>query len=213
MLGYGEVLTVALKLDRRTFLKLAGAATGSAALGQVLGPLSLEGLSAGAPGADGTRIVPVACNTNCGGRCRVLAHVRDGVIVRVSTEGGADPAGNPQLRACLRGRAIHERFGRGDRLLHPLKRVGLRGEARFERVSWDEAVDLVASNLKAVVERHGPGALYVQYGTGDGGALAGEYWAQRLTNLLGGHLSYYNSYSSACLRYTAPYMVGYRDTS
>jgi anaerobic dimethyl sulfoxide reductase subunit A len=200
---------VTLKLDRRTFLKLAGAATGSAALERVLGPLSLEGF----PGADGTRIVPVACNTNCGGKCRVLAHVRDGVVVRISTEGGADTDGIPQLRACLRGRAIHERFGRADRLLYPMKRVGPRGEARFERVSWDEAVDLVASNLKAVVEKHGPGALYVQYGTGDCGALAGEFWAQRLTNLLGGHLSYYNSYSSACLRYTAPYMVGYRDTN
>lgn len=204
---------MALSLDRRTFLKLTGAATGTAALGQVLGPLPLEGLGAAGAGPDGTRVGPVVCNTNCGGRCRVLAHVKNGVIVRISTEGGEDAAGTPQLRACLRGRAIHERFGRKDRLLHPLKRVGRRGEARFERIPWDEAIDLIAVNLRAVLDEHGPGALYVQYGTGDSGALAAESWAQRLTNVLGGHLGYYNSYSSACLRYTAPYMVGYRDTN
>ncbi len=202
-----------LKLDRRTFLKLTGAATGSAALGQILTPLSLEGIGPVAIGPDGTRIVPVACNTNCGGRCRVLAHVRNGAVIRISTEGGADPSEIPQLRACLKGRAIHERFNRPGRLRYPMKRVGARGEGRFERVSWDEAIDLIASNLKSVVDRHGPGSVYVQYGSGDCGALAGEFCAQRLMNLMGGYLSYYNSYSSACLRYTAPYIAGYRDTN
>ena len=202
-----------LKLDRRTFLKLTGAAAGTAALGQVLDPLSLAGISPTGIGPDGTRVIPVVCNTNCGGRCRVLAHVRHGVVVRIETDGAPDSAGRPQLRACLKGRAIHERFYRPGRLRYPMKRVGARGEGRFQRVSWDEAIDRVASNLKAVVDRHGPGSVYVQYGTGDCGALAGELAAQRLMNLMGGYLGYYNSYSSACLRYTAPYMVGYRDTS
>ena len=160
-----------LKLDRRTFLKLTGAATGSAALGQILNPLSLEGISPADAGPDGTRVVPVACNTNCGGRCRVLAHVRNGVVIRISTEGGADRSESPQLRACLKGRAIHERFNRPGRLKYPMKRVGARGEGRFERVSWDEAIDLIASNLKSVVDRHGPGSVYIQYGR----AIAGPW--------------------------------------
>ena len=204
---------MALKLDRRTFLRLTGAAAGTAALGRVLGPLSLEGGGPFETLPDGTRLIPVACNTNCGGRCRVLAHVRNGIIVRVSTEGGSDPATSPQLRACLKGRAIHERFDRPGRLMYPMKRTGARGEGRFQRISWDEAVDLIAANLMAVVDRHGPGAVYVQYGSGDCGALAGEFWAQRLMNLMGGYLGYYNSYSSACLRYTAPYITGARDTN
>ncbi len=202
-----------LKLDRRTFLRLSGAAIGSAALGEALGPLSLAQAVPIELKADGTKVIAAVCNHNCGGRCRIQAHVKDGVVVRISSELGSDPAGQPQLRACLKGRAIRNRLYNPNRLKYPQKRVGTRGEGRFQRIPWDEAVDIIASNLKAVVERHGPGAVYIQYATGDNGAISGVVAAERLMNLMGGHLGYYNSYSSACLRYTAPYVVGYRDTS
>ena len=47
----------------------------------------------------------------------------------------------PQLRACVRGRAYLRRQYHPDRLLYPMKRVGKRGEGKFERISWDEALD------------------------------------------------------------------------
>jgi anaerobic selenocysteine-containing dehydrogenase len=54
-----------------------------------------------------------------------------------------------------------------DRILYPLRRVGPKGEGRFERASWDEALDGVASRLQAVIEEHGPAAIlpYSFYGT------------------------------------------------
>jgi anaerobic dimethyl sulfoxide reductase subunit A len=202
-----------LTLDRRTFLKLSGAAVGSAALGDLLGPLRLDQAVPIEVEADGTKVIAAVCNHNCGGRCRIRAHVKDGIVVRISSEAGPDPAGRPQLRACLKGRAIRSRLYNPDRLKYPQKRTGTRGEGKFQRISWDEAVESIASNLKAVADRHGPGSVYIQYATGDNGAVSGVAAAERLMNLMGGHLGYYNSYSSACLRYTAPYMVGYRDTS
>jgi hypothetical protein len=51
------------------------------------------------------------------------------------------------------------------------------------------------------------------YGTGDCGAVRGRESAQRLMNLLGGYLGYYNNYSAACLEYTAPFVTGVRDTN
>ncbi len=70
-------------------------------------------------------------------------HVEQGRIVRIET----DTRGEPQLRACLRGRAYRQRVYSPDRLKYPMKRTGDRGEGEFERISWDEALDTVAREL------------------------------------------------------------------
>ncbi len=163
--------------------------------------------------APGTKVVPVLCNNNCGGRCVLKAHVRDGIVVRITTDDSPDDESRPQLRACLKGRSMRSRIYDPNRLLYPLKRVGKRGEGKFERISWDEAIDLIASKLRRTIEVHGNQSVYIMYGTGDCGAIRGRESAQRLMNLLGGYLGYYNNYSAACLEYTAPFMTGVRDTS
>ena len=56
-------------------------------------------------------------------------------IVRLDTDDRPDTVAAPQLRACVRGRAYLRRQYHPDRLLHPLRRVGPRGEGRFERIS------------------------------------------------------------------------------
>jgi anaerobic dimethyl sulfoxide reductase subunit A len=201
-----------IKLDRRSFLKLTGATAGTVTAGEIFGRRVLDRLFQ-AEAAAATKVIAAVCNNNCGGRCQVRAHVKDGVIVRISTDEAPDRAERPQLRACLKGRSLRNRIHHPDRLRYPMRRVGNRGEGKFRRISWDEAVDFIAAQLRSVVDRHGPGAVYIQYGTGDCGAITGVAAARRLMNLMGGYLGYYNSYSSACLRYTAPYVVGYRDTS
>lgn len=160
-----------------------------------------------------TRVVNVLCNNNCGGRCVLKAHVKAGVVVRISTDDSPDILESPQLRGCLKGRSMRTRIYDPNRLLRPLKRVGQRGEGRFAQVSWDEAIDLIASNLKRTIEAYGNEAVYIMYGTGDCGAVRGRESAQRLMNLLGGYLGYYNTYSAACLEFTAPFITGVRDTS
>src|SRR3972149_4515327 len=96
--------------------------------------------------AGNEKVVPTVCASHCGGACLLKVHVKDGVITRIETDDGEEP----QLRGCLRGRAYRQRVYSPDRLLYPMRRVGARGEGRFERISWDEALDKVASEQQRV---------------------------------------------------------------
>lgn len=83
------------------------------------------------------KIVWSSCNVNCGSRCPLRVHVKEGKVVRVEPDNtGEDTFGTHEIRACLRGRGLRKWVYSPDRLLHPLKRVGRRGEGRFARISW-----------------------------------------------------------------------------
>ena len=158
----------------------------------------------------GERMVRTGCPShNCGGRCLLKVHVRDGVIVRIETDDrpGDTPA-DPQLRACVRGRAYRQRQYHPGRLRQPLKRTGKRGEGRFEPVGWDEALDHVAAEFERIKKAHGNEAFYVPYGTGSYNQTNGRQTAQRLMNLYGGSLGFYNSYSWAAIAAATPYVYG-----
>jgi anaerobic dimethyl sulfoxide reductase subunit A len=157
----------------------------------------------------GERIVRVGCPAhNCGGRCLLVAHVSNGVITRLGTDDRPDSVADPQLRACTRGRAYLRRQYHPDRLRTPLRRVGRRGEGRFERVSWDSALDLMAFEIERVRERHGSQALFVPYGTGSYNQTNGSQTARRLLNLYGGCLGIWNSYSWAAINVATPTVYG-----
>lgn len=153
-----------------------------------------------------------ACLVNCGSRCVLRAFTNDGKVTRIETDNtGKDIYGDHQIRACLRGRSMRKRIHSEERLLYPMKRVGKRGEGKFERISWDEALDTVAEKLKQTIAKYGNEAVYLQYGSGtyqmvNGGRTAGT--ARRLLNLLGGHLDYYGTYSTAQISAAAPYTFG-----
>ncbi|MBI4787635.1 MAG: molybdopterin-dependent oxidoreductase [Chloroflexi bacterium] len=155
------------------------------------------------------RLVRVGCPAhNCGGRCLLIAHVQDGVITRLDTDDRPDTLAAPQLRACVRGRAYLRRQYHPDRLLYPMKRVGARGEGKFERISWDEALDTVAQQMRRVKATYGNSALFVPYGTGSHNQLNGSQTARRLMNLFGGCLGFYNSYSWGAINIATPYVYG-----
>jgi anaerobic dimethyl sulfoxide reductase subunit A len=161
------------------------------------------------------RIVLSSGAHNCGGRCVVRLHVRGDRIVRISSEGDegeADPAEAPQLRACARCRAYRERMYHPDRLLRPLRRSGARGEGAFVPISWDEALDRVAADLRRSMERYGPDSILIHYGTGNEGLLAERNWMKRLVGLMGGYLGTYNSYSTACATVSTPFVYGTNET-
>ncbi|MCU0244380.1 MAG: molybdopterin-dependent oxidoreductase [Acidobacteria bacterium] len=153
---------------------------------------------------------------NCGGRCLLKVYVRDGVIVRIETDDRpGDTLADPQLRACVRGRAYRKRQYHSDRLMFPLKRVGKRGEGKFARVSWDEALDRVAAEFARIKKSYGNQAFYVPYGTGSYNQINGRQTAQRLMNLYGGlmnlyggSLGFYNSYSWAAISAATPTVYG-----
>ncbi|MEW5724498.1 MAG: molybdopterin-dependent oxidoreductase [Thermodesulfobacteriota bacterium] len=90
--------------------------------------------------------VPTMCY-QCKAECAILARVEDGVLKEIR--------GNPRARgkACVKGMSGVSLEYSPDRLTHPLKRVGERGEGRFERISWDEALDILTGKLKELRER------------------------------------------------------------
>jgi len=192
-------------VDRRCFLKWGATAGAWALSGPLLQiPIRPDGTleaSSGQTAPPGIRIVRTGCPShNCGGRCLLKLHLRDGVIIRIETDDRpADTLAAPQLRACARGRAYRRRQYHPDRLLHPLKRTGKRGEGRFEQITWDEALDRMAAELTRVKTKYGNSALFVPYGTGSYSQTNGRQTAQRLMNFFGGSLGHYNNYSWACM--------------
>ncbi|MBI4286128.1 MAG: molybdopterin-dependent oxidoreductase [Chloroflexi bacterium] len=129
------------------------------------------------------QVITTLCASHCGGSCLLKLHVQDGVIKRIETDDGEEP----QLRACQRGRAYRQRLYAPERLLYPLKRVGERGEGKFRRISWDEALDTVAGEIKRVRDTYGPASiLYMNLG-GDLGRLQTVVMMARVLALAGGY--------------------------
>ncbi len=147
-----------------------------------------------------------SCTVNCGAHCALKFHVQNGVLDWVESDNLAETDGAPQMRACLRGRAMRYWLNAPDRLNYPMKRTGKRGEGKFERISWDEAYDLLASEIKRVVKDYSNEAVYVSYATGLWPFYGSPF--ARLMNCYGGHLRYYGDYSSAQLQAGCFYTYG-----
>jgi anaerobic dimethyl sulfoxide reductase subunit A len=104
------------------------------------------------------------------------------VIVRIES----DTEDEEQFRACLRGRSYRQRLYHSDRLIYPLRRAGERGEGKFERISWGEALETVARELKRVRDTYGNQALFYIGYSGGHGQLHGMRAVFRLLNKFGG---------------------------
>jgi len=155
------------------------------------------------------KVVLTSGSHNCGGRCVVKAHVKDERIIRISTEDNIpDSYDTPQLRGCLRCRSYRNYLYNYDRLKYPMKRVGKRGEGKFERISWEEAINTIAKNTKKIMSEYGSDAIYMTYATGNAGRLAETEWMGRLLGMYGGYLSFYGTYSTACAQKATPYTFG-----
>ncbi|MFX1488050.1 MAG: molybdopterin-dependent oxidoreductase [Promethearchaeota archaeon] len=126
--------------------------------------------------------INTGCCHDCGGRCSLIAHVKDGKIIRFETDNGEEP----QLRACLRGRAYRQKVYHPDRLKYPMRRIGERGEGKFERISWDEALDTVANKLKEIKEKYGNSSILFIPGSGNQGMLHGVAPHGLMLNQFGG---------------------------
>jgi anaerobic dimethyl sulfoxide reductase subunit A len=186
-------------LSRRSFLKWSAATGVTAALASKIdlldGVYPLKKVLA----AGEETIIPTGCAHNCGGRCVLKAHVQDGVIVRITTDTDRpDDPNDPRLIACMRGRAYRRRLYAPSRLKTPLRRTGERGSGQFEEISWEEALDQVASELQRVKDQYGNSAIYSHYSSGSYTEMTGANPTRRLLNMFGGVLGYYNSYSTAC---------------
>ncbi len=198
-------------LSRRSFMKWSAALGGTAALAGGLN-YGLKATESTASADEVSRILTTSCVHNCGSRCILQAEVKDGTVVRLLTDQQfPDTFERPRAIACLRGRSQRRRNYAPERLKYPMKRVGKRGEGEFERISWEEALDTVANELKRVKETYGNEAVYYQYSSG---VIAGGIdmcWkggaAVRLLSLYGGYVNFYGSYSAACYGAVYPYIT------
>ena len=196
-------------LSRRTFVKgsLAGLALAGASGSALYGcaPQSQGDGANGAADAPADQIAWSQCNVNCGGNCVFQWHSRDGKIVYMESDNTGDDA--LQARACLRGRSMRRWINHPDRLTKPMKRVGKRGEGKFEEISWDEAIDTIASELKRVIDTYGNEAIYVNYATGMY-SCTGKQPGLRLLGMLGGYVNQAYDYSTNMLSAAMPFMYG-----
>ena len=99
----------------------------------------------------------------CHGGCGVLAHIKDGKLVKL--EGDPDHPWS-HGRLCARVLAMTQYIDHPDRLRHPLKRIGKRGEGKWQQISWDEAFDLIEKKMKHIREEFGPESVVFNAGTG-----------------------------------------------
>lgn len=108
------------------------------------------------------RIIKSACRM-CHGVCQVLVHMEDERVVKIT----GDPE-SPTSRGylCPKGAASPELLYHKARILHPLRRAGRRGENRWERISWDDALDEMAQRLLAIKEESGSEYVGMTQGTG-----------------------------------------------
>ncbi|MEG0776245.1 MAG: DMSO/selenate family reductase complex A subunit [Raoultibacter sp.] len=196
-------------VSRRSFFKTSGALGALAVAGGSLAATeSLFGSAVPQAHAEAEdKVVWGHCAINCPGRCALKFHVKDDEVVWVDTCTSKDATfDEPQPRACLRGRTYRRWMNSPDRINYPMKRVGKRGEGKFEQISWDEAIDTITSELKRVISTYGNEAVYIDYATGSSSTTARTF--NRLMSLLGGYLNFYNSYSAAQIAYITPYVFG-----
>ncbi len=109
------------------------------------------------------KIIKTTCKS-CHGGCGVLVTVNDGVITHI--EGNPDTPTRGTM--CSKGLSSIQHINHPDRLKHPLKRMGKRGEGKWQQITWDEALDTVAARMKQSIEKYGPSSIAVSQGTGRG---------------------------------------------
>src|ERR1700741_2285781 len=119
--------------------------------------------------APARRSVRAVCPHDCPDTCSMLGGGEDG---RAVTIGFGPPPASPAPFLCAKVTQYLDRVYSPERTLHPLRRVGRKGEGRFERVSWDEALDLVADGLRRTSERWGAQAILPYSYAGNMGVLS-----------------------------------------
>jgi len=149
----------------------------------------------GAASLKGERAVYTTCLCNCGStsQCVFKAHVKDGVVVAVEPDDryntgigredevlSEEDLGRVRLqrRPCTRGLVFHKYIYFPDRVLYPLKRdpSSRRGEGKYLRISWEEALSIIARKMTEIRERYGPYSIITPYMPNETAARLFSLW-------------------------------------
>lgn len=149
--------------------------------------------------------VSIASNCDCGSKCKMLALTAEGCLLGIEpdTYGTSIP-----FHGCPRGQAYGETYLTSKRLRFPMKRIGMRGDGKFKRITWEEAVKEVSEVTRNTYEKYGPSSRFVINAAGVSAAIRGDRFMKNLLALSGGYLNYYNYYSAACTVIMNPYIYG-----
>jgi len=113
----------------------------------------------------GVQVVQTVCGGCAQSDCGIDVYVEDGKIIGIKgTAGHPYNRGNICAKAITAARIIDD----PNRIRYPMKRAGARGEDRWVRISWDEALDTIAAKLLEVKEKYGPEQVAILRGTGPG---------------------------------------------
>ena len=129
-------------------------------------------------------IVRAVCPHDCPDTCAMLVTVDNGVATEVKGDPDHPTTGGV---LCTKVARYTERTYHKDRLLHPLKRIGKKGEGKFTQISWDEALDTIATRLAAIAAVNPQAILPYSY-AGTMGLVQGEAMAARFFNKIGASL-------------------------
>lgn len=151
-------------MTRRSFLKSTGAAAGVLGLAGAGSMLSTEGwlAPAEAHAEPQERVAHLCHQFHCLTGCNLKCTIRD---ERVSLIEPSDLAEESHQTICLRGLSEVSHIYATDRIQTPLKRVGERGEGKFEAISWEEAIKAIADAIKSSQEKYGPESVFVRKST------------------------------------------------
>ncbi len=147
-------------MNRRSFLKTAGVGVAGAA---ILGGFPFKSLTLSeaeaAAAKEGEKVIPTFCGM-CGpsGICGIYAFTKNGRFTKVA---GMKEAPSNMGGLCPKGQAAPQWVYSPDRLKQPLRRVGKKGEGKFEAITWNQAIELIAENLKRQKEKYGPESLAI----------------------------------------------------
>ena len=144
--------------------------------------------------------ISAACWHNCGGRCVNRVLMKDGIVIRQKTDDAIeDSFDTPQQRSCLRGHSQQQQCFGADRLRVPMKRKhwepltggdkSLRGKDEWEAISWEEAIQYVADEIRHNVETYGNSSIlvpgYSSYGTAAAIKCFGGHTSETCTSSYG----------------------------
>jgi len=140
-------------------------------------------------------VIYTSCTLDCPDGCGILAHVEDGKVIKLE--------GHPQhsfTRGYLCGKTYRfpQKMYSDERQLHPMRRAGGRRDASWERISWDEALDMVVKRINQFVKESGSLSIMHYQRTGSWGAT--KQLNRRFWNLLGGVTSTGGSLCSGAAR-------------